>query len=178
MTCIVGLKHKGKVYIGGDSLGSNSALQKTVRADEKVFQKNDMIFGFTSSYRMGQILRYSFTPPSRAEKVDDMQYLVGDFIPALIKTFSEYGYLSKSHERNVGGTFLLGYRKELYVIENDFQVGVPTLDYDSCGCGEDLAKGCMFATDGKEPKFRIEKALDAASVHSAGVAPPYKIVSI
>lgn len=75
MTCIVGLKHKDKVYIGGDSLGANTAFQKTVRADEKVFQKDDMIFGFTSSFRMGQILRYSFFPPARIENITDMQYL-------------------------------------------------------------------------------------------------------
>ena len=178
MTCIVGLKHKGKVYIGGDSLGSNSAFQKTVRADEKVFQKSDMIFGFTSSFRMGQILQYSFYPPARMENVSDMQYLVGSFIPALIQTYSNHGFLSKSNDRNVGGVFLLGYRKELYKIESDFQVGVPVLEYDTCGCGDDLAKGCLFATEGKEPKYRIEKALDAAAMHSAGVAPPYKIVSI
>lgn len=178
MTCIVGLKHKGKVYIGGDSLGSNTAFQKTVRADEKVFQKGDMIFGFTSSFRMGQILRYSFYAPPRVEGIDDMQYLVGSFIPTLIRTFSEHGFLSKSHERNVGGVFLLGYRGELYKIESDFQVGIPVLDYDTCGCGDDLAKGCMFATEGKDPKVRIEKALDAAAIHSAGVSPPYRIVSI
>jgi hypothetical protein len=178
MTCIVGLKHRGKVYIGGDSLGSNSALQKTVRADEKVFKKDDMIFGFTSSFRMGQILRYSFHPPARSENIEDMQYLVGTFIPALIKTYSDHGFLSKSHDRNVGGVFLLGYRKELYKIESDFQVGIPVLDYDTCGCGDDLASGCLYATEGREPIFRIEKALEAASLHSAGVAPPYKIVSI
>lgn len=72
----------------------------------------------------------------------------------------------------------MGYRKELYKIESDFQVSIPVLDYETCGCGDDLAKGCLFATEGKEPKARIEKALDAASLHSAGVAPPYKIVSI
>lgn len=178
MTCIVGLKHKGKVYIGGDSLGSNTALQKVVRADEKVFKKNDMIFGFTSSFRMGQILRYSFYPPARTENIDDMQYLVGNFIPALITCYSEHGFLSKSHDRNVGGIFLLGYRQELYKIESDFQVGIPVLNYDSCGCGDDLALGCLFATEGKPPLTRIKLALDAAAAHSAGVAPPYKIVEI
>ena len=52
MTCIVGLKKDYKIYIGGDTLGSN-LYSKTVRMDDKVFIKDDMIFGFTSSYRMG-----------------------------------------------------------------------------------------------------------------------------
>lgn len=137
-----------------------------------------MVFGFTSSFRMGQILRYSFFAPPRIEKISDMQYLVGNFIPSLIRTYSDHGFLSKSNDRNVGGVFLLGYRGELYKIEADFQVGIPVLDYDTCGCGDDLAKGCLFATEGKDPKIRIEKALDAASMHSAGVAPPYKIVCL
>jgi len=62
MTCIVGLVENGKVYIGGDSAGV-AGLDITTRKDEKVFQKENMIFGFTSSFRMGQILRYSFKNP-------------------------------------------------------------------------------------------------------------------
>lgn len=184
MTCIVGLKHKDKIYIGGDSLGSNSDLQKTVRADAKVFIKHDMIFGFTSSFRMGQILRYAFDIPQRAEGVEDMEYLVRTFIPAVIECFETNGFTPKEDEDSsaVGGVFLLGYKGQLYQIETDFQVGIPTLDYDACGCGDDLALGSMYTSEQLDkkltPEKRITMALEAASAHSAGVAGPYVIMSI
>ena len=83
MTCIVGFVEKGIVYIGGDSAGV-SGLDLRLREDEKVFLKNGMAFGFTSSFRMGQILRYCFTIPDQDPRKDDFSYLCTDFIDALI----------------------------------------------------------------------------------------------
>ena len=37
LTCIVGMVHKGKVYIGADSLGSNGFTQ-SVRKESKVLK--------------------------------------------------------------------------------------------------------------------------------------------
>lgn len=180
MTCIVGLKHKGKVYIGGDSLGSDSDFNKVVRADEKVFAKGEMIFGFTTSYRMGQILKYAMSIPTRPEGIDDMEFLVAHFIPTLINAYEEGRYSNSDKGRLTGGTFLLAYRKELYKIEDDFQVGKPVDDYEACGCGHAYAKGSLFATKyiKMEPKERLLTSLHAATRHSAGVDGPYKIVEI
>lgn len=180
MTCIVGMKDNGKVYIGGDSLGVGG-YSKTLRSDAKVFQNGDMIFGYTSSFRMGQILRYSFTPPERSVTVtDDMQYLVNNFIPSLITAYKSGQYLTKKDDAAVGGTFLLGYRGNLYQVESDFQVGIPTLGYDACGCGGDIALGCMYAVKDLPltPEEKITKCLEAASAHSAGVGGKFEIVSI
>jgi len=60
MTCIVGLidKESKKIYMGGDSAGvANYSL--SVRKDPKVFKRYGFIFGFTSSFRMGQLLMCS-----------------------------------------------------------------------------------------------------------------------
>jgi hypothetical protein len=55
MTCIVGLRQGGKVFIGGDSAGI-SGWDVTVRADPKVFLSGPYAMGFTSSFRLGQLL--------------------------------------------------------------------------------------------------------------------------
>jgi ATP-dependent protease HslVU (ClpYQ) peptidase subunit len=179
MTCIVGLKQDGKVYIGGDSLGSN-LYKKVIRADQKIFVKNDMIFGFTSSFRMGQILQYSFNPPKRLhEDDDDMRYLVDKFIPSLIQCYESKGFLAKKDGVAIGGVFLLGYKERLFKIESDFQVGESTDTFDACGCGEDFALGSMFSTVTLEnPETRINIALDAAAEFSPGVGGPSLILSI
>ena len=59
MTCIAGLVHDGAVYLAGDSAGC-SGWDLTVRADPKVFVSGSYVMGFTTSFRMGQLLRSVF----------------------------------------------------------------------------------------------------------------------
>ena len=178
MTCIVGLVDKGVVYMGGDSAGVGG-LSISIRTDEKVFINGPFLMGFTSSFRMGQLLRYKFGCPEQTNKQTDMEYMVTSFIDSVRKCFANNGY-GKIPERdnNVGGNFLVGYKGNLYSIHSDFQVGRVALQYDACGCGEDLALGSLFSTTGKKPAERVKIALDAASKFSAGVAPPYTILSL
>ena len=57
MTMIVAVKHQGEVYLGCDSLGS-SGTDGRFRKDPKIFMAHGIGYGFTSSYRMGQILKH------------------------------------------------------------------------------------------------------------------------
>ena len=176
MTCIVGLVDKGNVYIGGDSAGV-AGLSISIRNDEKVFVNGPFIMGFTTSFRMGQLLQYKLTIPKQTTNQSDMEYMVTDFIDSVRRCFAENGFgklPDKDHHE--GGNFLVGYNGKLYNIDHDFQVGVPSLQYDAVGCGEDIAKGSLYSTKGKEPTARIKLALEAASTFSAGVAPPFKLV--
>ncbi len=178
MTCVVGIVHKQAVYIGADSLGIDSGdLSKVVRSDKKVFVNGEFIMGFTSSFRMGQLLQYAFKPPTKPKLMDDMKFMVTSFIDGVKNCFYHNGYGRITEGRdNEGGTFLVGFNGTLYEIEPDFQVGVPSVHYAAVGCGERYALGAMYATDGMEPEERIRKALEAASQFSAGVAPPFHIV--
>lgn len=175
MTCIVGLVHNGDVYIGGDSAGV-AGLSITIRSDEKVFGNGPFIMGFTTSFRMGQLLRYKLAPPAQTVHQNDMEYMVTSFIDACRTCFSQNGFGDK--DASVGGNFLVGYHGKLYNIEGDYQVGVPKLPFDAVGCGSDLALGAMFATEGLSPEKRINAALMAASTFSAGVAPPFTILKL
>lgn len=173
MTCIVGLVDKGNVYIGGDSAGV-AGLSITIRSDEKVFANGPFIMGFTTSFRMGQLLRYKFDPPKQTVSTDDMKYMVTDFIDAVRKCFADNGFGDKS----TGGSFLVGYNGKLYSVDSDFQVGIPSLAYDTCGCGSDIALGAMYATSSKKPEDRVKIALEAAATFSGGVAPPFTMVKL
>lgn len=178
MTCIVGVAEKGKVYLGGDSAGVGG-LSITIRSDEKVFKNGKFIMGFTTSFRMGQLLRYKFSPPPQSMGQGDMEYMVVNFIDAVRSCFSENGFGKMTDkDSNAGGNFLVGYNGVLYNIDNDFQVGIPTAQYDSVGCGTDLALGALHSTRGKKPQERLKMALEAASAFSAGVAPPFKFIEL
>jgi ATP-dependent protease HslVU (ClpYQ) peptidase subunit len=175
MTCIIGLVEDGNVYMGGDAAGV-VGLSITTRADEKVFVNGPFLMGFTTSFRMGQILRYKFVPPAHNNKVNDMKYMVSDFVDSLRKCFHDNGF--GDADSSTGGTFLVGYKGKLYKVDSDYQVGIPTLKYDACGCGADIALGAMFASKGEDPEVRIKTALKAAATFSAGVRAPFKLLSL
>jgi ATP-dependent protease HslVU (ClpYQ) peptidase subunit len=174
MTCIVGLLENGNIYMGGDSAGVGGYSLST-RKDEKVFINGEFIFGFTTSFRMGQLLRYSLDPPERYPKIDVYKFMVNDFINAVRKCLKDGGYAQKDKEEELGGTFLVGYQGRLFEIEDDYQVAEVFENYASCGCGFDLALGSLFSTEGQEPEKRVRMALEAAAKFSAGVSPPFNI---
>lgn len=176
MTVIVGLVDQGNVYIGGDSAGI-AGLSLSIRDDEKIFKNGCFIMGFTSSFRMGQLLRYKFSPPAQTIHQDDMQYMVTDFIDAARKCFAMNGFGDK--DATEGGTFIVGYKGKLYTIQTDYQVACHSDNYDAVGCGADIALGSLYSTKhmkNMSPEDRITLALQAAATYSAGVSAPFKIV--
>jgi len=181
MTCIVGLEHdNGMVSIGGDSAGVDGGrLAIRIRTDEKVFINGPMIFGFTSSFRMGQLLRYSLTVPEQLpSQTDDYKFMCTTFINAVRTCLKDGGYAEVKNGEERGGFFLVGYRGKLYRVESDFQVGKSLTTYDACGCGEDYALGAMAAGDvGLSAQERIERALAIAAKFSAGVSAPFFVLA-
>lgn len=181
LTCIVALEYNNRVYIGGDSAGV-AGYDLTVRADEKVFTNGEYVMGFTSSFRMGQLLRYAFDPPEPPEDPAKMdRFLVVDFIDEIRECFRDGGYGKiQEGEHQRGGTFLVGVRGKLYTIDSDFQVGKPSDGYAAAGCGETYALGSLHASAQKmkDPKARVRLALESAAYFSAGVCGPFVIQSL
>lgn len=177
MTCIAGLVHDGAVYIGGDSAGV-SGWSLTVRADAKVFKNGDFLFGFTSSFRMGDLLRFALSPPRRHPDSDVRRFMVVDFVDAVRSCLKNGGYATTKDGGEAGGNFLVGYAGRLFEICSDYQVGEPAGGYAAVGCGEDIARGALFSNAHLLPQERITQALKAAEAHSAGVRGPFHIESI
>jgi ATP-dependent protease HslVU (ClpYQ) peptidase subunit len=177
MTCIVGLVDKGKVYIGGDSAGVGD-YNLTVRADEKVFINEDFIMGFTSSFRMGQLLRYKFKKPYHFPNVSDDEYMVTTFVDAVRDCLKQGGYARNNSGEESGGTFLVGYNGNLYAIYDDYQVAKFKDGFAAVGSGSQIALGSLYSTDGKEPEERIRLALEASERFNAAVRSPFVILSL
>lgn len=174
MACIVGGIENGLVIIGGDSAGV-SGLSIQNRTDEKVFRNGEFLIGFTSSFRMGQLLRYKFVPPQITTE-DIHRFMATDFVDGIRACLKDGGFATKNCEAEIGGTFLVGVRGRLFVIANDYQVGELAEEFAACGCGDDIALGAMFATKGLPMKQRIEIALKAAETFSNGVRGPFVIL--
>ena len=167
---------RGVVYIGGDSAGV-AGLSVVVRADEKVFRNGDFLMGFTTSFRMGQLLRYKLYPPRRHPDDRVAKYMVVDFIDAVRECLKAGGYASKEKETEQGGTFLVGYSGHLFTVDSDYQVGIPEDGFAAVGSGQDIALGALFATQGQgTPRDRVLTALRSAERFNAGVRGPFHIL--
>jgi hypothetical protein len=143
-----------------------------------VFKNGGFLFGFTSSLRMGQLLRYSLQIPNRHPDKDLMAYMATEFVDAVRNCLKTGGFATKNSDAEQGGTFLVGHAGRLFRIEGDYQVGESRGDYDACGCGEFYACGALFANTAAAPLERVRQALAAAEAHSAGVRAPFHIESI
>lgn len=172
MTAIVGLVHDDTVYIGGDSAGV-SGLQLTVRADTKVFRNGPYLFGFTTSFRMGQLIHHALTPPAPKGRLE--RFMSTTFIDAIRDCLKQGGWARKENEREEGGTFLVGVQGRLFVVYDDYQVGQAADGYAAVGCGDQIALGALYATAGlgMPPRKRVRLALAAAERFSAGVRAPF-----
>jgi hypothetical protein len=177
MTAIAGIVEDGKVWIGGDSAGVGG-LSMTTRSDPKVFVNGEFVFGYTSSFRMGQLLEHEFSPPTPYEGQNGMAYMVKRFIPGIRELMKTGGYQINHNGQEQGGTFLVGYRGHLYAVQDDYQVCRVLQPYHACGCGRDIVLGSLYTTSDLDmgPEERIRKALDAASEFSAGVRGPYAVL--
>lgn len=180
MTCIVGhVDRKQKtVTIGGDSCGS-SGNSIEIRKDVKVFKNGDFVIGCTASFRMIQLLRFSFTPPEINSK-DIYQYMCTDFVNAVRRCFEGGGYLQRySDGDEKGGTFLVAYKNRLFKVEEDFQVGEVLIGFDAIGCGGTFALGALYsmAKNDLSTREKVLCALNAAVFFANGVRGPFILLS-
>lgn len=180
MTCIAAIAKNGKVWMGSDSLASARDWRSTIRKDPKIFKVGNMLIGFTSSYRMGQLLGYKLTVPKHHAGVSVEEYMHREFIDSVRKTLKDGGYTRIESNEETGGFFLVGYQGRIFQIECDFQIGEAADQYDAVGCGGQIALGSLFSTEKTKmsPEDRISLAINAAERHSAGVRGPVIIESL
>lgn len=123
MTCIVALECSDGGVIGGDFCGSNGYTYSTM-VPPKVFEHSGMMFGYTSTFRFGQLLEHaldnkSIVPPHKSE--DTYRWLVTDFVPKLkaILKNEEYNMASGCNAALLVNGQAWELQDELSVLRND-----------------------------------------------------------
>ncbi len=172
MTCIVGVTHKGKVYMGGDSCGSSSATQQTV-GNPKVFKVQDFLIGCTSSFRMIDLLTHNLSVGREHPEDSDDLFMRTTFIEGVRQCLKKGGFAKISAGVETGGNFLVGYHGKLYEVQGDYSI-LNCEDWgNSVGSGEGPARGSLWTTrKGKDPKVRVRTALEAAEAIVPSVRGP------
>jgi len=182
MTCIVGWVDKNKdVYLGADSYATSN--HNTLVLDtNKVFRNGSFIFGGCGSYRLLNVLEYSFKEPKRKANISDMDYLYNYFITSIIKLLTKEKCL-KEKEKIAGldgAVILFGYKGNLYGLDDDLQINKTFKHFRVTGCGQDFAGGAIHAI--KDVDISIEEklltGLRIASIYNNTVGSPFHIIKM
>ena len=176
MTCIVGLRQGNKVYIGGDSAGITTGWDLTLRADPKVFTLGEYAIGFTTSFRLGQLVRFRLKPPKPPKSRRRLYpFMVEQFAEATRECLKTGGMATREKEAEQGGTFIVGVHGRLFIVESDYQIVEPSLPFAAVGSGAPYALGSL-ATSRGNPLARVRRALSIAEQFSAGVRGPFQVL--
>jgi ATP-dependent protease HslVU (ClpYQ) peptidase subunit len=188
MTCIVALIHENKVLLGGDAAASDEKSGLIFqRIDPKVFKVGQFGIAFVDSFRMGQILQYSWTPPKYAPTTGYRnldKFIRTKFVESIKEAFKEHGYgnfSSGTEDGDEGGIFLITVQGagRIFTMDSDFHIGEADVQYMAEGAGQELALGSLFSTAAvKTPRKRVRMALEAAAKFNMSVRPPFTIIEV
>ena len=188
MTCIVALINENKVFLGGDAAASDDKSGLIFqRTDPKVFKVGQFGIGFVDSFRMGQILQYSWTPPiykptAGYRNLD--KFLRTRFVESIKESFKEHGYGNQNpgtEDGDEGGIFIITVQGagRIFTMDSDFHIGEADVQYMAEGAGQELALGSLYSTAQiKTPRKRVRMALEAATKFNMSVRPPFTIIEV
>ncbi len=181
MTCIAAFFHKGKVFLGADSLASNSYHQYNINGGGKIFFKNEYAFGATGSFRAKQILEIAELPKIPKENI--RHFMITEFHTAIRKAFRDAGRLHKENEVEElydGDSFIVIVKSLIFKFQDDLSILEPSDRFCSIGSGCDFALSAMFAARKMKLSGRaaINLALETAERFAVGVRRPFKIIEL
>jgi len=177
MTCVCAFSEKigpkRIIHMIGDSCGS-ADQDRVRRADTKVFfqKQNNMIMGYSGSYRIGQIARFDIEKINHRPKgISLLEWMCGEFVTALRAALISNGIEGKEMD----GSLMVGVDGKIFTIDQDFHVGQNLYPYAATGAAESYAYGAMKAMNeaGHSPKECLEAAMAAAEEFCGAVMKPF-----
>jgi ATP-dependent protease HslVU (ClpYQ) peptidase subunit len=159
MTCIVGLKANGKVYVAGERAASTD--DSIVHLSKpKIYKFGPYVIGFAGSME-GQRLRYSFDPPKPHEDEDLDKFMQTKFLKYL-KDFYEEWWVDTSKESDL--SMLVAIKDRLYDHNSgDMSLNEYSLGYSAIGSGSHFALGFLYGVRSfGKPEDLVESAVKAA----------------
>lgn len=185
MTCIIAIKNEdGSITLGGDKLGSNGYTKQLIQ-DPKVFKNGDFYFGYTTSFLMGQLLKYKFNAPAKFSGQNDDHYLHVTVREAIVELFksSSFGKLQSDKQSEPDfGTFIMVYKGRIFTMQTNTSLLESTDGVAAVGCGELTALGAVYAIKETQPTLPssevIRLAMLVCSKTLCGVSKEYDIIEI
>jgi len=197
MTCIIGMEHKGKVYLGADravTIGDTVSIMN----EPKIYDISNGLFNFiladAGSTKLGDIIKYNFSQELRKntkEEVKDIHaYMRTIFVDTLALSFNEHLHQIKMgrliNENELSGLefseMLVGVQGHLFKVDATLSVLDLKDDIDAIGVGADVAIGSLTQSlksnkkrDAESIKKYFRDSLSISAKYKEGVEPPYDV---
>lgn len=176
MTCIVAVRSKANIYLGGDSAATTNVGTQDKLARPKVFRKGKMLIGCAGSIRALQILEHSFTAPKHEKSLNGFEYCATSLITSIRSCLKSNDFSFTSHNYS---SFLIAYDNHIFQTNTaDFSVIEYSADYAAIGAGFQFAIGSLHTTKSQSPESRVRKALEASAEHDVSVAGPFYCINL
>ncbi|MCP4661143.1 MAG: hypothetical protein GY856_37550 [bacterium] len=180
MTGIVAVSDHQQVLIGGDSAAITPDHKEVYSVPEttKVFPAGSFAVGITTSFRIGQVLRYGVDWPEPPADDRDLERFIVDKLVEAVRRALKVGGCGRTREgMEIGGQFVIGVRSEIFVIAEDF--AVTRVPFAAIGAGRLVAYGALHALAGYDLPIeaRVKAALEAAHAYTPSVRPPFGYVA-
>ncbi len=180
MTCIVSWIENGNIWMGGDAGATDKFIDALIDNPKVVHNpQGKMLFGFTGSYRLAQLLQYQLKIPLHPKGEEDMSYMVKTLIPAIKRCLRDGNFSEVENEVEHGGFFLIGYKSKVYEVQQDYSVLTPLDHYFTIGSGYSVAFGALSAVshyDDIDPMEKLSLALTAAEKHLSYIRRPFTVM--
>ncbi len=178
MTCIAGVAHAGRVWIGGDSCGSTPTAWQDV-GNVKVFTLGEMLIGVCGSFRTIDLLRYQ-VPCVRQNDEPIDRFIRSTFAGSISDVLERF---KVPDDVRAATNLLVGIAGRLFEVQSDLSV-VDAPDWGfAVGEGADAARGSLHTTQGARgktgiPEYRILAALRAAEAVCPSVRGPFGVLAM
>ncbi len=173
MTCVVGLEHRGRVWLAADT-SSNADENSDDDHTPKVFKRDEWVIGYAGSWRLGALVRFKVTLPKRATKANVERIVSCDLIDEIVKVLDGNGFSRELKDEGDAvnpWNLLVGIHGELWEIDQNLNATHSIRGYHAIGEGAPWAQGVVAALkSSKQPESLLKQAIKIAGLHCTGVS--------
>jgi ATP-dependent protease HslVU (ClpYQ) peptidase subunit len=159
MTTIIAIQGDGYAIMGADTQVTYG--ERAFRGDgqNKIKEKNGLIFGTAGDAYPGQILNFLWIPPINKMNKDPDSFIAEVVIPSMKSILNSNGYdPDKERSADSGVDILLAYEGRVYQLASDFTYLRDKEGLYAIGSGGDYALGYLYAK--RESMFSTELVLN------------------
>jgi ATP-dependent protease HslVU (ClpYQ) peptidase subunit len=181
MTCIISLKHNGKIYMGGDAaINSSDTWLQATSMHPKIWKDGSILIGVGGKQRISQLMQLFRAP---AITGDAFEYLQMEYLPKMISYLEGHRVIKTNNEDgmiSMDATILIGLLGRIFKIDSGFAI-TEYSEYAAIGANNEVALGALYSSGRHgilQPPERIYEALYAVLHQCASVREPFTILEI
>lgn len=187
MTCIIGIKENGKVWLGSDKLCSSGNGFKFLSKDlkqEYIYwnDKKEFLIGLAGNPRIANLLFCNNKISGKPLTDDPLKNIVNYLIPELQNILKNNECYMKYDDgsQKTDSWLIIGYKGGFFIVDPQFFVYEPIDNFCSIGSGSKIALGCLEILDELDytPEQKIETTMKIVSKYITSVSEEFDILSI